>query len=82
MTDHLIATIKKNSREELRIGRSEFKGHDLISIRVWYEAEDGAMRPGKAGLAFRVELLPEISAALSELEAVTSCNGDEVRRDP
>jgi Transcriptional Coactivator p15 (PC4) len=69
MTDQLIATIQKNSREEIRIGRSEFKGHDLVSIRVWFEGEDGAMRPGKSGLAFRVELLSEVSAALSKVVA-------------
>jgi Transcriptional Coactivator p15 (PC4) len=69
MTDQHLATIRKNSREEIRIGRSEFKGHNLVNIRVWFEAEDGVMRPGKAGLAFRVELLAEISAALSKVEA-------------
>jgi Transcriptional Coactivator p15 (PC4) len=79
MTDQLIATIQKNSREEIRIGRSEFKGHDLVNIRVWFESEDGTMRPGKSGLAFRIELLPEVSAALSKLAA--PANSGEVRDD-
>ena len=61
-----VASIRKNSREEIRIARETFKGHDLISIRVWFEADDGSMRPGKAGVAIRAALLPEIIAALAK----------------
>ena len=62
----LIATIRKNSREEIRIVSEAFKGHDLISIRVWFEAEDGSMRPGKSGLSVRHALLPDLLAALAK----------------
>jgi Transcriptional Coactivator p15 (PC4) len=71
MTDRLIATIKKNSREEIRVSRSDFNGHDLVSLRVWFEAEDGSKRPGKSGIAFRRSLLPEVGAALSQAAAET-----------
>jgi Transcriptional Coactivator p15 (PC4) len=66
MTDRLIAIIKKNSREEIRVSRGEFNGHDLVNLRVWFEAEDGSKRPGKSGIAFRITLLPEVAAALSQ----------------
>ena len=59
--DQLIATIKKNTREEIRIGLGEFKGHLLVSIRVWMIAED---LPTKKGVAFNPDLLPDIIAAL------------------
>jgi len=59
--DQLIDTVKKNSREEIRIGLGEYKGHPLVSIRVWMTAED---LPTKKGLAFNPALLPEVIAAL------------------
>lgn len=61
MTDQLIATIEKNTREEIRIDLREFKGHPLVSIRVWVTEED---LPTKKGLAFNPGLLPDVIAAL------------------
>ena len=65
----LITQIPKNSREEYRVSRDEFRGHDLINIRVYYITEDGEMRPGKQGVSFRAELLPEFMGALNKAEA-------------
>ena len=61
MNDQLIAIIQKNTREEIRVGMGEFKGHPLVSIRVWVTAED---LPTKKGLAFSPTLLPDVIAAL------------------
>lgn len=57
--------IKKNERDVIRIERQDFKGHDLINIRVFYDAGDGEMKPGKQGVAFRAALLPDIVNALA-----------------
>lgn len=62
-----VAAIRKNSREEIRVGLQEYRGVDLATIRIWFAAADGSMRPGKDGLNFRVELLPEIADALNAL---------------
>ena len=69
MADTLIASIEKNAREEIRVSLSEFNGHDLANLRVWFKTDDGDMRPGKAGLAFRIEQLPAVIRALTDLEA-------------
>ncbi len=29
-----VATIRKNAREELRVSVDEFRGHELINLRV------------------------------------------------
>ncbi|WP_336042567.1 transcriptional coactivator p15/PC4 family protein [Pseudooceanicola nanhaiensis] len=63
-----IATIKKNSREELRVTLDEFRGHHLVNVRVFYDAGDGEMKPGKQGIAVKVELLRELLAALDAAE--------------
>ena len=71
MSEHTVA-VRLNRREEIRITRTEFNGHPLIKIRVWFPASDGEMRPAKGqGFAFRVDLVPELLAALSELGEVT-----------
>ena len=69
MADQVIASIRKNAREELRIGLSEFNGHQLANLRIWFTAEDGTMRPGNKGLAFKVAMLPEVIEALQSAEA-------------
>lgn len=65
MTDLAIATIKKNQREEIRIVLSTFNGHRLFNARVWFEADDGQMRPGKAGIAFKLDKLEEFAEAVT-----------------
>ena len=63
--DRLLATVRKNAREEIRVTRGDLKGFDIIGLRVWFEGRDsGEMRPGKDGLAFRAELVDEIIEAL------------------
>jgi hypothetical protein len=63
--DRLLATVRKNAREEIRVTRGDFKGHDIVGLRVWFQdRESGEMRPGKDGLAFRAELVDEIIEGL------------------
>src|ERR1700729_1661366 len=63
--ERLLATVRKNAREEIRVTRGDFKGHDIVGLRVWFEDRaSGEMRPGKDGLAFRAELVDEIIEAL------------------
>ncbi|WP_062561005.1 transcriptional coactivator p15/PC4 family protein [Paracoccus aminovorans] len=64
MTD--LGIIKKNGREEIRITAENFKGHDLINIRVWFDDGTGTMRPGKQGMAFRLDLLPTVMETLGK----------------
>lgn len=71
MADIQIAAIQKNARgEEIRVSLGEYGGHQLFNARVFFEAQDGSKRPGKAGIAFRIDTLPEFAAAVQEaLEA-------------
>jgi len=65
----VIATIRKNIREVIKIETSHYNGYDLVNIRVWAKSE-GIVDyiPTKAGIACRVELLPEIIEALQAAE--------------
>jgi hypothetical protein len=66
-----LAVVRKNALEEIRVGLSEFNGHDLLNIRVWAEPRNGGTEriPTKAGIACNVWLLPELIAALRQAEA-------------
>lgn len=63
-----MAAIRKNAREEIRITLDDFRGYQLVNLRVWFDAGDGEYRPGKQGLAFRADLLSEVLEALGALE--------------
>lgn len=68
MTEHegeLIAEIKKNQREVLRISRREFKGMMMVDFRVMYYDAAGTLRLGKGGFGIAETAIPEIIAALS-----------------
>lgn len=59
-----IATIRKNAREELSVTIDTFRGYELLNLRIWFEGDDGSMRPSKKGVAVRMDLLPELREAL------------------
>ena len=59
--------ITKHSREEIRITHGDFKGHDIVNLRVFFTVGEGEMRPGKQGVASSAALLPEVLQALVSL---------------
>lgn len=61
-----VATVRKNSGQEIRVGLQEYKGRQIASVRVWFLGDDDVWRPGKDGLNFRADLLPAVSDALAE----------------
>ncbi len=63
-----IATIRKNAREDLRVTQDKFRGHHLLNLRAWFNADENEQRPGKQGVAVRLDLLPHLRAALFEAE--------------
>lgn len=62
-----MIAVRKNLREEIRITQENFRGHDLLNIRVFYRNDDGKWRPGKQGVAIRMELVPEFLGALHQV---------------
>lgn len=62
-----VVKIQKKSREVIWIERQQYKGHDLINLRVWFDDGSGEYRPGKQGVAFKAALLPDVLQALSSL---------------
>lgn len=73
--DKTITTFKKNKFQEVRVGIREFKGNDLVDIRTWTMTQGSEeMVPTAKGVSINVHLLPELKAALIEVEKVLKEN--------
>jgi hypothetical protein len=71
--ERIIAEFAKNSRETLRVVTGEYRGHQLAHIRSWVPGPDGVtLIPTKAGISIRVDLLPQLIAALQRIATGTA----------
>ncbi|WP_416896322.1 MAG: PC4/YdbC family ssDNA-binding protein [Minwuia sp.] len=70
----VIREIQKNSRERLRVSLDQFRGHDLIAMRVWIDGDEGPI-PTKSGFGLRVHQIPELREVLAEAERQARANG-------
>ncbi len=73
----VIATLRKNARERLRIAIDRYQGVDLIDLRVTVDltVSSGIQIPTKKGVSLRVGMLPALIAALQEAAAVARHEG-------
>ena len=66
--EKVIETIEKNTREEIRIALTKYKGFDLVDLRVFFHTGvlDDDPKPTKKGITFKTEVLPEVIEGLEE----------------
>ncbi len=64
----IIADIKKNSGEIIRIDISEFKGKELINIRVWYLHASGEYMPTQKGVAIDIGKYEELKTSIEKIQ--------------
>jgi hypothetical protein len=76
----IIAEWAINRRERVRVSIEQFNGTWLINIRKWFEAEDGALRPGKHGIALGIRHLPQLAEAFSK--ALQNATARDLVRPP
>lgn len=69
-SDRIVGTIDKNRKERVQVSLSEYRGFDMLTVRIWYMDDDQSWKPGKQGLALRLELLPKLVALLQQAQAV------------
>jgi len=66
-----IGTITKNKREKIRAVIQEYKGNELIDLRVWVNGgnpEDPEPVPTKKGLTVKTGLIRELIELLKKAE--------------
>jgi hypothetical protein len=61
-----VTTIPKNKNEELRVSLDLFNGYWLFNTRIFFQASDGSMRPGKGGFAIKVDKLEAYAEAVTD----------------
>ncbi len=62
-----LAVIPKNSKEEIRLCLTEYKGKARVDIRVWYmPSAGGDYLPGKQGVSIPAEHARYLSDALAK----------------
>lgn len=67
--NELVACFPKNKFEEVRVQIKEFKGYDLVDIRVYTAVKDGEEKvPTGKGLSINVSHFNELKKAVLELE--------------
>ena len=67
MSERVVYTFPKNSREEVRASLTTYRGHRLADLRVFVADEDDVDHPTRKGIAVRVEDLPKLLAAVEAL---------------
>ena len=69
--DKTVASFQKNKFQQIHVGVREFKGNDLIDIRVWTQVQGGDHMVATAkGVSMNVHLLPELRKALEDVEKI------------
>jgi hypothetical protein len=68
----IIKDIKKNNNEIIRIEVSEYKGRDLINIRIWYQTVDSAsgelvFKPTQKGVTLNISEFDELKDGVEKL---------------
>ena len=63
----VIADIGKNSREIIRVEVSEFKGKELINLRIWYQTYDGGYKPTQKGITLDLSQYEELEKAIAKI---------------
>lgn len=67
--EQTVYAFQKNALEEVRAQITEYRGHQLIDIRVWLKGREGRdARPTRKGIALEVEQFPDLKQAVLELE--------------
>ena len=73
--DQTVAKFPKNKFQEVHVGIREFKGNDLVDIRIWTIVQGlDQMVPTAKGVTINIHLLPQLIKALEDAEKILKTN--------
>ena len=61
--------LERSETEKLIIESSEFKGRDLVSLRIYFLSQNDEWLPTKKGVTFRREQLGDVIGYLQQLQS-------------
>lgn len=65
--DHVLLTLERGERGEIRITRSRFEGRVFTKLQLWYPGQDGTLRPGRQVITIRDHELADVVEALARI---------------
>jgi hypothetical protein len=69
--NEIVASFQKNKYEEVRFQIKEYKGKDLIDIRIWTDVKGADQKiPTTKGVTMNISHFPDLKKGLLELERV------------
>lgn len=69
--DQTVSVFSKNKFQEVRVGIREFKGNDLVDVRIWTISQGAdQMVPTAKGVTINIHLLPQLLKALTDTEKI------------
>ncbi|MDI9368256.1 MAG: transcriptional coactivator p15/PC4 family protein [Thermotogota bacterium] len=60
-----MTDIKRNDTEIVRVSKREFKGHEFLDLRIYYQDDEGDYKPTKKGITINPKLVDELIDALN-----------------
>lgn len=61
--------LERNETERLIIEDSEYKGHQLVGMRIYFLSKEDEWLPTKKGVTFRRDQLEEVIGMLQKIAA-------------
>jgi hypothetical protein len=61
--------LERNETERLIIEDSEYKGHELVGMRIYFLSKEEEWLPTKKGITFRRDQLDEVIGMLQKIAA-------------
>ena len=69
--DKTVSVFPKNKFQEVRVGIREFKGNDLVDVRIWTLTQGSdQLVPTAKGVSINIHLLPELMKALQAADKI------------
>lgn len=61
-----MTDIERNDLEVVRVEKREFKGHEFVDIRIYYQNDSGEWKPTKKGVTLNPDKIDELVEALKK----------------
>ena len=61
--------LERSDTERLIVESSNYKGHDLVSLRIYFLSQEEEWLPTKKGVTFRRDQLDEVLGFLNQIKS-------------
>lgn len=61
--------LERSPTERLIIENTEYKGHDLVTLRIYFMSKEEEWLPTKKGVTFKLDQLDNVLESLNKIKA-------------